>query len=338
MKHHILKITLLSVILIGLFSCKPDDETTSFISIAKEDQEPIDDLALIDFLTNNYYNEEQFDNSGSITDFNYDIYFTENSSIDGLDIDGDDVGDINLGTIYTRTPLINLVETKVVVVDGVDHNLYILKVRDNDALATPKYCDSTYLAYKGMNLEKVVFDSQIHPVWLDLAQTVRGFSESVSEFNVATSFVANGDGTFTYQDFGVGAVFMPSGLGYYASPPSSISIYSPLIFTFKNMSYSITDHDQDNVPTYIEDLDGDHILTDNTDGDALFDFGDTDDDNDGVLTINEDLEPDTDLLVDRDNDGDATNDIGDGDPTNDDTDLDGIPNYLDTDSTGSRLD
>ena len=55
-------------------------------------------------------------------------------------------------------------------------------------------------------------------------------------------------------------------------------------------------------------------------------------------TLDEDLEPDSDLEVDRDGDGDPTNDIGDGDPTNDDTDGDGIPNYLDSDDTASRDD
>ena len=62
-----------------------------------------------------------------------------------------------------------------------------------------------------------------------------------------------------------------------------------------------------------------------------------DDDGDGVLTRFEDLEPDSDLLVDEDGDGDPTNDIGDGDPTNDDTDGDGIPNYLDEDDACSNV-
>ena len=99
------------------------------------------------------------------------------------------------------------------------------------------------------------------------------------------------------------------------------------------------DHDNDNVPTYLEDLDGDLNLTnDNSDDDPINNFLDSDDDNDGTPTIDEDLEPDSDLTVDRDGDGDPTNDIGDGDPTNDDTDGDGIPNYLDSDDTASRTD
>ena len=101
----------------------------------------------------------------------------------------------------------------------------------------------------------------------------------------------------------------------------------------------VNDHDFDNVPSHLEDLDGDYDLTDdNSDDDSFADFVDSDDDNDGTLTIDEDLEPDTDLTVDRDGDGDPTNDIGDGDPTNDDTDGDGIPNYLDPDDTASRDD
>ena len=103
--------------------------------------------------------------------------------------------------------------------------------------------------------------------------------------------------------------------------------------------FLFADHDFDNVPSHLEDLDGDYNLTDdNTDDDSFANFVDGDDDNDGTLTIDEDLEPDTDLTVDRDGDGDPTNDIGDGDPTNDDTDGDGIPNYLDPDDTASRYD
>ena len=48
-------------------------------------------------------------------------------------------------------------------------------------------------------------------------------------------------------------------------------------------------------------------------------FLDLDDDGDGILTKYEDLDED-------------------GDPTNDDSDGDGVPNYLDEDSTDSILD
>ena len=84
-----------------------------------------------------------------------------------------------------------------------------------------------------MTLDKIVFDNALNPVNLDLSVTVKGFSESVSEFNIATNTVDNGDGTFTYQNYGVGAVFMPSALGYYSQGVSIITPYSPLIFKLK---------------------------------------------------------------------------------------------------------
>jgi len=342
MKQNILKFIIIAVVFIGLFSCKKDDESaTEAYVVPLAEQAPIDNDKLVAFLTTHYYNEEEFDNVASFSagTFNYDIEFSETAVINGIDIDGDGINEVDFSPAYNRTALINLVETKVITVSGVDHNLYILKERDNDALPTPKFCDSTFMVYKGMNLELTQFDGQVNPIWLDLSQTVKGFSESASELNTATSFTSNGDGTYTYDEFGIGAAFIPSGLGYYAAPPASIGFYAPLIFTFKIMGYIVTDHDHDNVPTYLEDLNGDHILTnDNTDGDTIYNFGDTDDDGDGVLTKYEDLEPDTDPLVDADGDGDPTNDIGDGDPTNDDSDNDGVPNYLDTDSTQSNQD
>ncbi len=192
------------------------------------------------------------------------------------------------------------------------------------------------------NLNRKVFDSAVTPVWFDLVQVVPGFREATTGFKGASGFIENGDGTVSYNmDFGNFTVFIPSGLGYFgsAAPGGNIPLYSPLIFSIQLYTANESDHDNDGVPSYLEDIDGDRLVfdvDDDTDNDTRFNFLDTDDDGDGTLTIDEDLEPDTDLTVDRDNDGDPTNDIGDGDPTNDDTDGDGIPNYLDPDDTASR--
>ena len=74
------------------------------------------------------------------------------------------------------------------------------------------------------------------------------------------------------------------------------------------------DDDGDQVPTIVEDYDGDlDPTTDDTDGNGVPDYLDIDDDGDGLLTF-------------------PTEDVdNDGDPTNDDTDNDGTPNYLDPD-------
>ena len=150
-----------------------------------------------------------------------------------------------------------------------------------------------------------------------MTSTIAGWGRVLPEFNNAIDFNINDDGTVNYNDPGVGIMFLPSGLGYYSSAAGSVPVYSNLIFKFKVYQSEFNDHDFDNVPSHLEDLDNDYDLADaNSDDDSFANFVDSDDDNDGTLTIDEDLEPDTDLTVDRDGDGDPTNDIGDGDPTN----------------------
>jgi hypothetical protein len=288
MMNRISKNILLIIALVSLFSCK-DDESTSYYVVPYAEQAPIDDAALVEFLTSHYYNEEEFVTPGNYPNFNYDIEFYADETITGEDANGDNDADDSNQVVdgYTRTALINLVETKVVTVDDVDHNLYILRARTGSGAGQPKFCDSTFLDYKGMELDKVVFDSSVNPRWLDLTSTVKGFTESVSDgFSIATSNTSNGDGTFTFDDYGVGAMFMPSALGYYANPPLSIETYSPLIFTFKLFNAVLgTDHDHDGVPSYIEDLDGDgDLFSDDTDNDSSPNYLDTNDDGDPILT------------------------------------------------------
>lgn len=317
MMNRLSKNILIVVTLVSLFSCKKDEESL-FGLVKIEDQAGVDDELLIDFLSTHYYNEEEFTNANNISGFKYDIKISEEAEVTGYDSNNDgviDANDIDDTTLFTRQRLIDIVETKSILDNDVAQNLYILRVRGGEGLKQPKFCDSTFLSYRGTELDLIPFDEQIHPVWLDLSTTVKGFSESISDnFKTASSSTPNGDGTNTFTDFGVGAVFMPSGLGYFANPPASITPYAPLVFTFKVMNMIVTDHDQDGVPTYIEDLNGDHNLAnDDTDNDLLPNAADNNDDNDPILTKNEDIDLD-------------------GDPTNDDTDGDGIPNYLDSDS------
>lgn len=237
-----------------------------------------------------------------------------------------------------QTLLINAVETHTTNYLGVDYEYYVLRVRQGSGEERPHFSDDVRVQYSGSYFDGSIFDSRINPEELDLTYLVAGWSRVLPQFNVADGYVINNDGTVTYSNPGVGVMFLPSGLAYFdgngAIPP-----YTNLVFSFTLFQSNVNDHDSDNVPSYLEDLDGDlNLATDDTDNDFNYNFNDADDDGDGVLTKDEDLEPDTDLTVDRDGDGDPTNDIGDGDPTNDDSDNDGIPNYLDPDSTGSRRD
>ncbi len=191
-----------------------------------------------------------------------------------------------------------------------------------------------------------VFDSAINPAWFDQVGVIEGWREALIGLSGASNFTMpiepNDDGTISYNnDFADVTVFMPSGLGYFSRSQNGIPAYSPLIFNIQLYGVNQADHDNDGIPSYLEDLDGDRLVfdeDDDTDGDNIPNYTDQDDDGDRTLTRDEDLEPDTDLNIDRDGDGDATNDIGNGDPTDDDTDGDGIPNYLDPDDKASRND
>jgi len=114
-------------------------------------------------------------------------------------------------------------------------------------------------------------------------------------------------------------MFIPSGLAYFAGSQNGIPSYSNLIFKFELLQYEVDDHDNDGVPSYIEDYNMNLDVNDeDTDEDEIPDYFDVDDDGDGVLTIFEDI----------DGDGDPTNDIG----------ANGIPNYLDPEETESTQD
>ncbi len=207
-------------------------------------------------------------------------------------------------------------------VKSLTYDLFYIPFRTGTGKQLTKY-DNFFTAYKGILFDNTVFDERTDyfPTWFVLknkysngkeASLIDAWQEVLPNFKDGT-FVDNGDGTVTFQDFGAGMLITPSGLGYYERATGKIKPYSPLIFSFKIF---IVDQDNDNdlVKNMDEDLDGDgNPLNDDTDNDKVFNINDKDDDNDGVLTKNEDAN-------------------GDGDPTNDDSDGDGVPDYLDKDT------
>ena len=321
-----LYILLISILFVG-FSCGDDGED-NVIEVPEADrteQQVIDNDSLVGYLQTHYVNESILINNPSIL-FN-DIEINE------LPEEGD------LPDPDQNSLLIDLVETYTTTYFDVEYEYYVLKINQGGSESSPNFSDKVRVSYEGTLMDNTIFDSSISPVDFDLTATIAGWGRVLPEFNNAEDFIINSDGTVNYNNPGIGIMFLPSGLGYYSAAAGSVPVYSNLIFKFKIYQSEVNDHDFDNVPSHLEDLDGDYDLTDdNSDDDSFADFVDSDDDNDGTLTIDEDLEPDTDLTVDRDGDGDPTNDIGDGDPTNDDTDGDGIPNYLDPDDTASRDD
>ena len=321
-----LYILLIAVLLIG-YSCGDDDDD-GLVEVPEADrteQQVIDNDSLVNLLQTHYIDESLLMNNSEVS-FN-DIEITE------LPDDGE------LPNPDDNTLLIDLVEVLTTTYFDAEYEYYILKINQGGAENSPNFSDKVRVSYEGTLMDDTVFDSSVTPVDFDLTSTIAGWGRVLPEFNNAEGFTINSDGTVTYNNPGIGVMFLPSGLGYFSAAAGTVPVYSNLIFKFKVFQSEVNDHDFDNVPSHLEDINGDYDLTnDNSDDDTFADFVDSDDDNDGTLTIDEDLEPDSDLTVDRDGDGDPTNDIGDGDPTNDDTDGDGIPNYLDSDDSASRDD
>ncbi len=297
-----------------VFSCNNDDDQAELTPPRDRGEQAIeDDQAILEFLSTHFYNYEEFENPSE--DFDYVVTFDT--------ISGDNAN---------KTPIIdseNLI-TKTVNYQGVDQQLYILKIREGEG-EKPKFTDSTLVAYKGQLLNETMFDSSLQsPLWFNLSgyevrasngnivstgSVIKGFSEGLEEFRAASGFEVNPDNTIDWNDdFGVGAIFMPSGLGYFNNSQQRIPPYSPLIFSIKMYRVNEADHDGDGIPSWMEDLDGDgDVFDDDTDEDGLSNHSDADDDGDGTPTRDE-------IVINEDGTIEFT-----------DTNGDGTPDYLDPD-------
>ena len=345
-------------ILVLCISCGDDDRTPEAIPFNDRGEQSVDDDVFIrEYLQTHFYNYEEF--ASPLEDFDYEIRF-------------DTIAGENAGKI----PLLDQVTAKTYDRFEASNTLYILTAREGSLLDENEsenhvttFADSALVTYRGANILGNVFDGSANPIWFNLPATIDGFSNGIAGFRGGSGFTIADDGTTEFSDFGIGAVFIPSGLAYFAQPPnSSIGIYSSLVFTFSIFDNKITDHDGDGILSINEDIDGNGFFfddIDNTDEDNQSNFNDPDDDNDGVTTSLEIVFMTTTIINDegeeeqvevfesfQDTDGDGTNDHldtdddGDGIPTLDeisinfntgvitfpDTDGDDIPDYLDADS------
>lgn len=198
---------------------------------------------------------------------------------------------------------------------GITYKLYYLVLREGVG-EYPCNSDGVLIPYKGVYLsresvsgvttlsttffEEVKFPQQMKDLsGIDLMASgfdlVKGWKEALPQFKTGT-YTSNPDGTVSYNDFGAGVMFIPSGLGYYSSGSGTIPAYAPLVFSFKLYEIKRLDHDNDGIPDYLEDLDGDRYMPyvreivtgttikDDSDGDGKPDFYDVDDDGDNYTT------------------------------------------------------
>lgn len=184
---------------------------------------------------------------------------------------------------------------------GIEYKIYYLNFNQGIGESVTRV-DSAMVAYKGFSFQKatstevvggetvtteytaqIFFDERISPIWFQLEDVIRGWGAIIPKFNTGT-ITNNPDGSNTYNDFGAGVMFLPSGLGYYNSATGNIPSYAPLVFNFKLYNQKSRDHDFDRILSKYEYGSNFEIEADDTDGDGLPDYLDPDDDGDGFLT------------------------------------------------------
>ena len=182
---------------------------------------------------------------------------------------------------------------------------------------SPTSLDSVFVKYEGFRINGTDsitprFEIREIPIWFTLNSVIRGWSYGFTNFKNGDNITDNGP--ITYQNEGNGILFIPSGLAYGNSGTTgSIRSNENLIFYIRLFDFvKDTDHDNDGVPSWLEDPDGDgDPRNDDTNGDFFVNYLDGDDDGDGVATIDEDAN-------------------GDGNPANDFSDPDNptLADYL----------
>ena len=288
------KLFFLVPVFLLFLQCKKEDTTEPYTIRDYSEQVIVDQDLLETYLKTHTYNHEDFKNESDV-----------NIKLDTIS-----------GNNSSRVSLFEQASIKTIDVTNAEgqitsHNLYYIIAREGSN-ESPSVADSVYVAYDGILTDGSTFDNRKFPIWIDLANSLEGFREGVSELRTG-KFTENSNGTIAYTSFGVGLFFIPSGIGYFENISSGIPEYSPLIFTVKLMTHTDTDHDNDGILSIFEDIDGDNKpFGDDSDGDNLWNMYDVDDDGDGILTVNE---------IDKNNDSII-----------DDTNNDGIPDYLDPDN------
>jgi hypothetical protein len=259
-----------------IFSCSDDDDAASEQVELRDPEEVRDEnmLQIEEFLSTHFYRFEDNPQNPNFQNIVFDTIAGDNAN---------------------QEPVINseYLKSKPVTQQDVEYKLYYLKFREGaESVRKPTFADSVLVTYKGLSLfENRIFDGSPNPIWFDLINNIRGFYEVMDEFRGSTSFQENPDGTISFDDdFGIGTVFIPSGIAYYSAPPSGsgIAIYEPIIFNIQLYKSKESDHDRDGVPSWMEDINEDRRITnDDSDGDNIPDFADINDDGDGTLTEDE---------------------------------------------------
>ncbi|KLT70822.1 MULTISPECIES: FKBP-type peptidyl-prolyl cis-trans isomerase [unclassified Flavobacterium] len=277
----------------------------AIVSCNKNDDDDVETVPLRD------YKEQYKADSDSIMKYLKSNYIKSVSANFDIEIEKIPAGGAQV-SIWDQT--VYPLQNRVVYSNDVNYTVYYLSLRKGTGAAPCNY-DRISASYSGNTLNNKVFDTS-YGLARDFSlepylttSVIEGWPEIFPQFRMGTAKMAtDGSGVITYENFGAGVMFLPSGLAYYGSGQTDIPAYSCLVFSFKLLGVQRLDHDFDGIYDFEEDLNGDGYmydfrnttkypnppdgkLLDDTDHDGLADFIDVDDDGDGYTTLLEITKP-----------------------------------------------
>lgn len=285
---------ILSLLSIVLFSCEKDEDPAIVPPRDPALQYPTDLEAIETYLKSHSFEVVEVDNR---TDVKIDTFIVGNAQGKVSIWDNTDYP-LQFKIVQNDERITNLVNGRVN--DPVDYKMYYFIINEGGGASTTKY-DSTFVSYRGWDLKNKQFDTSNAPVWSTFPKVsvservfISGFRQFTPLLKAAELVSVEADGSVSFNNYGVGVVFLPSGLGYSNRPQANIPLYSPLVFTVRLHGIRLRDHDQDGILSKYENGNqAEDLYTVDTDNDRIPDFLDMDDDNDNVRTIIEIRNPAT---------------------------------------------
>ncbi len=345
-------------LLITMFSCNNDDDGP-FIEPLRErgPQAVVDNTILEDFLKTHTYNDLDFDNEDH-TLTNNDIIFYK------LESDLIDANKSSKQALINSNKLLRIPVKE----SGTEQILYVLQIREGKGRVVSRV-DDVRMSFRGNNIineqnitsiDSTLFQGSVTSInWVPLFldnnnQNIPGLTVGLSQFKTAspinemepcrvfTTDSSTGESEIGNNDFGIGALFIPSGLGFYGNliPGTGRREYNNLVYTFSLFNVDYRDHDGDGVLSRLELVDpkdpSKTFIEFDTDNDGLANFLDRNDDGDEKLTIaeieildNPDIDYDCDGIFNNDNEG--------LDLLKSDKDNNGILDFLDRDDDDKKI-
>lgn len=283
-----------SLLSIVLFSCTPDDEAQAKPPRDFTVQYPVDIDSIESYLKTHSFSV--LDEAGRI-DVKIDTFIVGNTQGKVSIWDNTDYP-LQFKMVKNDSRRSNLVDG--ISLDPVDYKMYYFVINEGGGATTTRF-DSTFVSYRGWRLDNKQFDISNTPIWATFPSMtpnetalISGFRQFSALLKTALSINVGTDGGVNYTNYGVGVVFLPSGLGYYDRPVANVPSYSPLVFTVRLHANRKRDHDRDGILSNFENGIGvEDLHTVDTDGDNVPDFLDIDDDNDNLRTLIEIRNPAT---------------------------------------------